>query len=411
MKSTLSLFFLSYLRFFARLQLAKIKLILHLQRKNMDIIGVTGSAGKSSTVRAISTVLSPHFATKNTSESNSESGIPLNILGLSIKNYSPINWIFIFFATPFSLIFNWKIYQIYIVEMGIDSPNPPKNMDYLLSIIRPNIAVFLNVNSVHAQFFSSLDQIAQEKTKLINSLPQTGYAFINLSDPLIQKYVKTKAKIIPIKKQPFKLKKKFPPVYQISFNTALQIASLFQISSTQAIHSLNLHFNLPPGRSTILPGLKNNTIIDSSYNSSPTACLAMLDFLSTFPAPRLAVLGDMRELGKSSPLSHRQIYQKALKTSDTIISVGPETKKYFGPKAIKFDFWWQASDYLQCHPAPAGSTILIKGSQNTIYLEELVKSLLKNPSDSKKLCRQSPYWLKTKQNFRLRNSPAPPLLG
>lgn len=400
MKAKLSLFFLSYLRFFARLQLAKIKFILRLQNKKIDIIGVTGSAGKSSTVRAIFTVLSPHFATKNTSESNSESGIPLNILGLSIKNYSPFNWIFIFFAVPFSLILNWKIYQIYIVEMGIDSPNPPKNMDYLLSIIRPNIAIFLNVNPVHAQFFSSLDQIAQEKAKLINSLPQTGFAFINLSDPLIQKYVKTKAKIIPIKNQSFKPKKRFPPIYQISFNTALQIASLFKISSTQAIRSLNLHFNLPPSRSTIFSGLKNTTLIDSSYNSSPTACLAMLDFLSTFPSPRLAVLGDMRELGKSSSLSHRQIYQNALKASDTIISVGPETKKYFGPKAIKFDFWWQAYNYLQKN-LPPKSTLLIKGSQNTIYLEELIKPLLKNPTDSHKLCRQSPYWLKTKQDFRL----------
>ncbi len=128
----------------------------------------------------------------------------------------------------------------------------------------------------------------------------------------------------------------------------------------------------------------------------------MLDFLSTFPSPRIAILGDMRELGQSSSISHRQIYQKALKTSDIIISVGPQTKKYFGPKVKKFLFWWQTTDYLQKN-LPPKSTLLVKGSQNTIYLEELIKSLLQNPSDSAKLCRQSPYWLKTKQDFKNQN--------
>jgi len=400
MKSTISLVFLHYLRFFAKLQLAKIKLLLRLQGKKLTIIGVTGSAGKTSTVITIESVLKSKFQVKTTLGTNSESGIPLNILGLKIKNYTLANWFFLATITPLALLFNWKTYDIYIVEMGIDSPLPPKDMDYLLSILQPHIAIFLNVNPVHAQFFSSLDQIAKEKAKLINSLPSSGTAFINTSDPLVKKYLHTKAKIIPIKTQKITLKTPLPSVYQLNLSVAIQLAEIFDISPKTAIDNLNLHFHPPPSRSTILKGIKNSTIIDSSYNSSPTACLAMLDFLASFPSPRIAVLGDMRELGTHSTLSHRQIYQKASKVADTIISVGPQTKKHFGSQALKFLYWWQAADYLKSHPRLISkSHVLIKGSQNTIFLEELAKSLLQTPSDSSKLCRQSPFWLSLKKKF------------
>jgi len=404
MKSTISVLFLHYLRFFAKLQLAKIKLLLRLQDKKLTIVGVTGSAGKTSTVIAIESVLKSKFRVKTTLGTNSESGIPLNILGLKINNYTLASWFLLAITTPFAFLFNWKTYDIYIVEMGIDSPAPPKNMDYLLSIIQPHIAIFLNVNPVHAQFFSSLDQIAQEKAKLINSLPPSGLALVNTSDPLVKKYLHAKAKIIPIKTQKITLKTPLPSVYQLNLSVAIQLAGIFNISPKTAADNLNQHFHLPPSRSTILKGIKNSIIIDSSYNSSPTACITMLDFLKTFPSPRIAILGDMRELGNHSPLSHQQIYQKALKATDTIISVGPQTKEHFGSQAIKFLYWWQATDYLKSHPQLISkSHILIKGSQNTVFLEELVKSLLKNPSDSSKLCRQSPFWLKTKQSFQNQN--------
>jgi len=400
-KSTISLLFLYYLRFFARLQLVKIKLLLSLQNKKLTIIGVTGSAGKTSTILALEAILKPSLRVKATHGTNSESGIPLDILDLKIGNYTTLNWFFLALITPFAFLFNWTLYDIYIVEMGIDSPKSPKNMDYLLTILKPNIGIFLNVNPVHAQFFSSLNQLAQEKVKLINSLPSSGTALINTSDSLVKKYLKTQAKIIPIKTQKITLKTPLPNIYQFNLSTSIQVGSLFNIPPKTAIHNLNHHFYLPKSRSTILPGINNSTIIDSSYNSSPTACLAMLDFLATFPSPRIAILGDMRELGQHSTPAHRQIYQKASKIADTIISIGPQTKKHFGSKAHKFLYWWQAFDYLKSHPKLISkSQLLIKGSQNNIFLEELVKSLLKNPSDAQKLCRQSPYWLSLKKKFR-----------
>jgi len=111
----------------------------------------------------------------------------------------------------------------------------------------------------------------------------------------------------------------------------------------------------------------------------------------------------MRELGKSSQKEHQKIYDLAIKSADLIISIGPETKKYFGPKSHKFIYWWEAANFLKSQ-IKGDETILVKGSQNTIYLEELVKSILKNPSDSTKICRQSVYWINLKNKFKKKYS-------
>ncbi|MFA6361791.1 MAG: hypothetical protein WCX33_03220, partial [Candidatus Shapirobacteria bacterium] len=136
--------------------------------------------------------------------------------------------------------------------------------------------------------------------------------------------------------------------------------------------------------------------------SSPFACIEMLNFLNTFKNKKIAIIGDMRELGTTTSEEHQKIYETALKSADLIISVGPETKKYFGNQAQKFDYWWQAEEFIKTK-IKGEETVLIKGSQNTIFLEEIVKSLLKNPTDSSKICRQSSFWLKTKSNYRSSN--------
>lgn len=401
MKKNLSLLFLYYLRFFAHLQLQKIKLL----NPKLTTIGITGSAGKTSTLLAAEAALKPNFRVKTNYGGNSESGIPLNILGFSSPDFTFFSWLKIALLTPFKLLTNWKIYDIYIIEMGIDSPTSPKNMSYLLSIIKPDLGVFLNVTPVHLENFSSLDQIAQEKAKLINSV-QT--AIINKSDPLVKKYCQNKnfISIKPIKVDipDFIL----PSIYDISIGAAIAIASALKIDSSAAINNLKNNFHLPPSRSSILKGINSSTIIDSSYNSSPLATFEMLSFLASYPSPKIAVLGDMRELGNASELSHQNLYKDALNSADIIISVGPETSRFFGPKTKKFMYWWQAADYLK-NNLPKNSTILIKGSQNTIFLEELVKEListnkLKHYLSNQLICRQSKYWLKTKAIFKSQNS-------
>ncbi|MFA5749817.1 MAG: Mur ligase family protein [Candidatus Shapirobacteria bacterium] len=399
MKKNISNLVLIYLKFFAKLQLSKIRFIQKIKHRQLDIVGITGSAGKSSTLLACQAVLSPSLKIKTNDGYNSESGLPLSIIGLKITNYNFLSWLKIIILCPIKFLINWQTYDVLLLEMGIDSATWPKNMDYLLSIVQPNIAIFLNVGSVHLDKFNSIDQIAQEKAKMANI---AKIAIINNQDKLVKKYITNKniINLIPtkIKFTNFYL----PDIYQVGFGAALSLANIFNINYQQAIKNIQTNFSLPPSRSSILEGIKDTTIIDSSYNSSPFACIEMLNFLNTFKTKKIAILGDMRELGTTTSEEHQKIYETALKSADLIISVGPETKKYFGNQAQKFDYWWQAEEFIKTK-IKGEETVLIKGSQNTIFLEEIVKSLLKNPTDSSKICRQSSFWLKTKSNYRSSN--------
>ena len=401
MKKNISLLILNYLRFFARLQLSKVRFLQKIKHQQLDIVGITGSAGKSSTLFACQAVLSPHLKVKTNDGYNSESGLPLSIIGLKITNYDFFSWLKVILLTPLKFLINWQSYQVLILEMGIDSATWPQNMDYLLSVVKPNISIFLNVSSVHLLSFKSLDQIASQKAKLAN---QSQITIINSQDKLVKKYTQNK-NIINLTPTKIKFNNFYlPDIYQISFGAALSLAQIFNINYQQAIKNIQTNFTLPPSRSSILEGIKNTTIIDGSYNSSPLACQELLKFLSGFKAKKtIAVLGDMRELGPSSEKEHQKIYELATKSADLIISVGPETQKYFGDKSKKFPNWWTAAEFLK-ETIKGGETILVKGSQNTIFLEELVKSILKNPADVSKLCRQSPFWLKTKSKFMKNNS-------
>lgn len=378
---------LNYLRQFARLQLFKVKTL----NPKLKVVGITGSAGKTSCLLACETALKPYFRVKTNYGGNSESGIPLSILDIKISNFRTIDWLKIAILAPIKVITNWRVYDIFLVEMGIDSQHEPKNMGYLLKIIRPDIGIFLNVTSVHQENFDSLDAIAKEKARLITTLRHTGTAILNLNDPLVSKYTQaTIAKKISIKPVKVKLEKfVFPAAQDLTFGAA---AALCQALGVKADFS---DYLAPPSRCSFFPGIKSSYVIDSSYNSSPLATSEMLAVLKSFPSPRIAILGDMRELGSVSQKEHETLYKTALKSADTIISVGKETKKYFGDKAIKFNNFSEVNHYLEKH-LPSKATVLVKGSQNTIFLEEVVKYLLAEKIDIQYLCRQSPYWLKVK---------------
>lgn len=390
MKKNFSLLFLNYLRLLAKLQLFKVKLL----NPKLKIVGITGSAGKTSCLLACETTLKPYFKVKTNYGGNSESGIPLSILNIKISDFKTLDWLKVALLAPLKILIDWQVYDIFLIEMGVDSVTEPKNMGYLLKIIRPEIGIFLNVSSVHQQNFFSLDAIAQEKARLIQSLPHTGTAIININDPLVSKYTQAilaKKNIIkPIKiKSP---KYAFPKAQELTFGAATALAEILNV-----VPNFD-NYTAPPSRCSIFSGIKNTTIIDSSYNSSPLATTEMLNVLKSYPSPRIAILGDMRELGIASQKEHQNIYQIAVKSADTIISVGPETTKYFGDQTIKFNNFSEANKYIKKHLSP-NSTILIKGSQNNIFLEEIVKELLADKTDTKNICRQSPYWHKVKNKF------------
>ena len=467
MKQRLSLLLLNYIRILAKIQLWKI---------NPDIIGITGSAGKSSVRNAVARILETKYKCKVTGKANSESGIPLDILGLEMKSYSMIDWLRISILAPIKLITNWKKYDKYIVEMGIDSPDEPKNMGYLLKILQPTIGVFINAMAVHSEPFDKLVKadnpkerkeqiiklIAQEKGRIIESLPGDGFAILNFDDENVRRFAeRTRADVyavckghsLPaparpvggsktgsasptmvcyenvkynlngfacdlllfendneIAKQHLEFRKQiFGPQYAITFALAIAVGLAYNIAFDDCVDALRL-YRLPPGRMSLLPGINNSHIIDSSYNASAETMLNALDVLNYAKgeAKKIAVLGDMRELGKEAKHEHERVAEKAVEIANELILVGPLMKEFFIPKAEASGFdkekihWFensvQAADFVKRMIAD-GEVILVKGSQNTIFLERVVEAIMANPGMADELlCRRGKYWERTRQN-------------
>lgn len=454
MKQKLGLLVLYYLRFFARLQLKK--------NKDCKIIGITGSAGKSSTRNAIYSVLKSKFSVKASFKANSESGISLDILGLEMNDYSILDWMRVIFLAPLRLLTYSKKFDYYIVEMGIDSPKSPKNMEFLLSIVKPKMAVFLNANLNHSFAFDSLiseadpalrknkiiQEIAKEKAKLVLSLPKTGVAFLNFDDAGVKETCqKTEAEvysfgsnnlcdlqIIDHRAQvegntvnstfTFQIQNHYgkfasknqqlaininnfllPKHYAYGFAAAVLIGLKAGLEINEIKTALEKHLVLPLGRASSIKGKNQSIIIDGSYNaSSMKDMLELMKKIQTNGGKKLALLGDMRELGVETQMMHEEIALLASKTFDQVFLVGQEMQKYALPilekelpGRVKF---FQSSTEAGLEIAKLlnpGDIILVKGSQNTIFLEEAVKKMmLEENLASDLLCRQSNWWLNIK---------------
>lgn len=447
MKRILSSFLLSYLRFFAKRAINK---------HQPTIIGIAGSVGKSSTRNALYALLQEYFPTKMI-YGNSETGIPLGILGITQHGFSPIDWILSIVKAPVGIGY-LRGSKYLLVEMGIDDPYPPKNMEYLLTIIKPDIALSLNVSATHTEQFEkvitntqsfSSDQerlsfliqaIADEDTKIITQ-SHCKLGIYNADNTYLTKSLKSftqtdletfgKAKdntiyykdyVVSLKGTKYSFMSSgeeitislpfiLPKEYQELFAAVILVGKKVGLSKDNISQALEKNFDMPKGRGSIFSGIHNSILIDSSYNASKDAVEAFLSLVRELKKQTkkniIFLFGDMRELGDESKIEHELVSKEILTSVDTLYCVGPQTKKYVLPviessgKQINHKWFATAIDageYLSQN-IPDGSIILIKGSQNTIFLEEALPFILQNNKDIPKLCRQDAYWLTTKRNY------------
>jgi len=421
--------YLLFLHLCTRLQLAKY---------SPQIIGITGSAGKSSAVLATYIVLHSQYkeAVQYTKKGNSETGIPFEVLHIPVENYQGIHWLAPLFLSVWRLMTYWPSFQFFVVEMGVDSERPPKNMSYQLSMIQPKVGVLLNVSSVHGENYSGSDvvqAIANEKRKLLSAIPKDGLVIYSADHPQIlydnPAFLAQKATFsVKQKKADIELKKYTVDLngtsfqfthaeknYEMHFSkqlhtqaafggfaTALLTGLTFNIPIHQSLEALQDHFLLPPGRMTLFEGIQHTTLIDSTYNSSPEATAYSLDMLAQIKTGgrKITVLGDMRELGVASASAHQELADHAEQVADLLIWVGPLTKKYCyqylqEKKTEKINLYfttaWDVIEPLK-KQLQSNDLILLKGSQNTILLEIIVEALVKNSTDIAQLCRRETYW-------------------
>jgi len=358
---------------------------------------------------------------------NTEFGMPLAILGQESGFSSPLKWIKVLIGAVWNAFFGGRGMQMLVAEMGVDKPG---DMVQLLKLVRPQVAVMTNINAIHLEEgqFRDLEDIFREKKKLVENLPEKGIAILNADDPYIvtlRDKLQCKKifygyneiadlRVLQAKTTPQGLE--FTLSYQDQLASGrLPVLGGFQVyvvlpaiavALTQGYAleeaMLQLHsFKLPPGRMNPVEGMNGTLIIDSSYNASPQAVKEALEVLKESEGRRIAVLGDMNELGQYTDEKHREVGQYAAGRTDLLYTVGEqakligeEAKKHGVPAeaVISFGTANEAAEHLKS-VLQQGDTVLVKGSQNNVRLERLVKAIMKHPEKAAELLvRQEPEW-------------------
>lgn len=376
------------------------------KRNNFQIIGVAGSIGKTSTKLAIAQTLEGKFRVKyQDGNYNDLVSVPLVFFDEPMPSLlNPMAWLAIF-ARNQKKIKEYP-YDVVVLELGSDAPGQIKQFKKYL---RLEIGVITSITPEHMAFFGTLDSVAKEEL----AISQFASLILANSELCPKKYLSNVPNVLTYaikEKADYGLSeiagadkdKSDAEIY--SLLAAAAVALKLGMTHDQIAAGL-AHVKVVPGRMHTLKGINGSLIIDDSYNSSPAAAKMALDYLYGIVAPkRIAVLGDMNELGDSSQSAHEEIgaYCDPRKL-DRVLTLGPEANKYLaaaaeskGCKVQAFDSPYAAGEYLKSI-LQKGDAVLVKGSQNGVFAEEAVKLILANPKDSDKLVRQSDGWLKTKR--------------
>lgn len=394
------------------------------RKRSFTIVAVAGSVGKTSTKLAVAKILSSQKRVRyQEGNYNDRLTVPLVIFGHNNPAlFNIFAWIKIIVSNRMQIAGSFP-YDIVVLELGTDGPGQIMEFEYL----HPELAVVTAATPEHMEFFGTVAAVAEEEldvahfssSTIVNTddVPAEPLKFIGeyisygTSGELDYKVLSSGASAsgqhvsIRTKTRTFDgsiglLGKQGAKVALAAF----AVASELQLDLDKTIEEL-AKLRAFSGRMNILNGLQKSLIIDDTYNASPAAVTAALDVLYGFEAPqRIAILGMMNELGDTSEESHREIgrYCNA-KELDLVITIGKDARDFTAPEAEKkgctvasFDSPYEAGEYAKKH-LKEGAIILAKGSQNRVFAEESLKTLLADKRDYAKLVRQTPYWLKIKQ--------------
>lgn len=383
-----------------------------LKKQRPWIVTVTGSMGKTSAKEAIYAVLKDRFRVRrNIKNYNNELGVPLTIIGSEsgAKNIFLWKWIFMK-ALILSLFKDKKYPEILVLEIAADKPG---DLKYLMEMFPRELlkaAVLTAVAPVHLEFFGTLENILKEKTTPFSYLPEQAFAIYNRDNcPDPGGGISRGRAISYSLDQAGDFLKQFIFPHQAYAPLAgIAVGRVFGISQQEAKDSLAKNYQLLPGRGRKIAGINQSILIDDTYNSSPLSARRALEALKDFPIQggrRIAVLGDMLELGEKSPDFHREIGELAKALGiDYLITFGKEAKFiYNGAResgfAAGYLFYFSEAkrekliSFLKQILRP-NDVILIKGSQG-VRMEKVVKALMEEPERAKELLvRQNRSWLK-----------------
>lgn len=365
--------------------LAALQQVARFWRRKLDlkVIGITGSVGKSTTKEAVAEVLNTRYHTlKSPGNLNNEIGLPLTILKLGPG------------------------YERAVLEMGFYVPG---EIAFLCEIARPQIGVVCNIGTVHAERAGSQEAIFHGKAELVQALPADGVAILNYDDPLVREMAGlTKAQVFFYGLDPaadlwadevegmgldgirFSLHHRkeilhvhLPMIGQHSVHTALRAAAVGLADGLTWQEILEgLHMGQTQLRLTAVRAASGALVLDDTYNASPESTLAALNLLAELEGRKVAVLGDMLELGPYEKQGHELVGVRAAQVAESLVTVGSRghmiaaAARGAGLKANKvkeFDAAEGAIPHLR-KSLSAKDVVLVKGSHG-IHMERIVTAL------------------------------------
>jgi len=354
-------------------------------RRKLDlrVIGITGSVGKSTTKEMVAEVLSQRYHTlKSPGNLNNEIGLPLSILKLGPG------------------------YQRAVLEMGFYVPG---EIAFLCDIAQPHVGMVTNIGTVHAERAGSQENIFLGKSELVQALPEDGVAILNFDDPWVRKMEeKTRAQVFfyglssdsdlwadnvegqGLEGIRFRLHYKretlhvrVPLIGRHSVHTALRAAA---VGLVEGLTWQEIFEGLKQGHTQLrLVAVRSKTgalILDDTYNASPESMLAALNLLDELDGRKIAVLGDMLELGQYERQGHEMVGLRAAQVSDMLLTLGrrghmiADAARRAGLKKssiLEFEELNQIVDWLNENLSKDDS-VLIKGSHG-LRMDRIVNFL------------------------------------
>jgi len=350
---------------------------------NPRVVGITGSVGKSSTKELAWAVLRQRFNTlRNLGNLNNEIGLPLTLLHLDSS------------------------YERVVLEMGMYDLG---EISRLCNIARPHIGVVTNVGPTHLERLGSIERIAQAKAELVQALPVEGVAILNHDDPLVRAMAQqTSARVFTygltpeadlwasdieseglegihfaLHYQGEEIHAKVPLLGRHSAHTALRAAAVGLAEGMNWDEIMTgLQDSAVQLRLVSVLGINGSILLDDTYNASPVSTFAALNLLDDLSGRKIAVLGDMAELGDQEEEAHRRVGCRAAGTVNLLVTVGrrahlmAEEARGCGlsPDAItEVETNAQAIAHLRQAVQP-GDIVLVKGSRS-MAMEEIVAAL------------------------------------
>lgn len=416
-------------------------------RDKPTVVAIAGSVGKSSARNALTLGLkgwlSPDDVRSSKKNFNNELGIPLSVFDCDMPGRNPLKWIKLLWEASLHAGGLKKLRARYLIlEMAADHPG---DLDYLISIAPPQAAIVTAMGPEHTEYFHSVEGAVEEERKILKAIPENGEVILNADDPLVWEsrsliksefvsYGKSQENAVSIRSSKvsydpqyqdmaglelelvvlrnqlynFRLKGVYGETHAYAIAAAITFCISMDHMSAPAIDYLKDHYAGMPGRTRLIPGIKQTMLLDDSYNAQPQAMQSAIRDLMNFPVPpggrRIAALGDMLELGELAETEHQKIGQQiAAANIDFLVCCG-KLAAIIGASAAAagmaenriayFDQSPEAALHIQQQMLQPNDVVLVKGSQSA-RMEKIVKELMADPlKASELLVRQSEDWLK-----------------